>query len=65
MEHRKVMERCNAVLDEYRTIERKLRPHIVKSRPYYEERWRSSQRLNVCYYNNDDTIVFEVYLSIV
>ena len=46
-EHRRVLDRCNAVLEEYRAIERKLRPHIVKSRPYYEERWQSSQRLNV------------------
>ena len=48
-EHRRVMDTCNAVLEEYRAIERKLRPHIVKSRPYYEERWRSSQKLSVGY----------------
>ena len=46
-EHRRVLDRCNAVLEEYRLIERKLRPHIIKSRPYFEERWRSSQELNV------------------
>jgi chromosome segregation ATPase len=45
-EHRRVLDRCNAVLEEYRLIERKLRPHIIKSRPYFEERWRSSQELN-------------------
>jgi hypothetical protein len=44
-EHRRVLDRCTAVLEEYRTIERRLRPHIVKSRPYYEQRWNSSQRL--------------------
>ena len=46
-EHRRVLDRCNAVLEEYRIIERKLRPHILKSRPYFEERWRSCQKLNV------------------
>ena len=47
VEHRQVLDRCTAILEEYRTVERKLRPHIVKSRPYYEERWQSSQRLAV------------------
>ena len=46
-EHRRVLDQCTAVLDEYRTIERRLRPYIVKSRPYYEQRWKSSQRLGV------------------
>lgn len=46
-EHRRILDCCTAVLEEYRTIERKLRPHIIKSRPYYEERWHSSQRLAV------------------
>ena len=47
VDHRRVLERCNAVLEEYRSIEKKLRPHIIKSRPFFEERWRCSQRLNV------------------
>lgn len=46
-EHRQVLDHCTVVLEEYRNIERKLRPHIIKSRPYFEERWRSSQQLNV------------------
>ena len=46
-EHRRVLERCNTVLEEYRSIEKKLRPHIIKSRPFFEERWQCSQQLNV------------------
>ena len=32
MEHRAVLEECKRVMDEYRTTERKLRSHVVKSR---------------------------------
>jgi len=47
IEHRRILDKCTQVLEEYRTVERKLRPQIIKSRPYYEERWKSSQRLAV------------------
>lgn len=45
LEHKQVLEQCTAVMEEYRAIERKLRSHIVKSKPYFEERYRCQQRL--------------------
>ena len=32
VDHRRVLEECKKVMDDYRNIERKLRTHIVKSR---------------------------------
>lgn len=45
LEHRRILEECKRVMDEYRTTERKLRSHIVKSRPYFQERYRVNQQL--------------------
>ena len=32
MEHRRVLEECKKIMEDYRAVERKLRTHIVKSR---------------------------------
>lgn len=38
LEHRQIMQECEQVMVQYRETERKLRKHIIKARPYYEER---------------------------
>ena len=32
LEHKRILEECNRVMEEYRITERKLRSHIIKSR---------------------------------
>ena len=47
MEHRRVLDNCTQVMEEYKAVEKKLRPQIIKSRPYFEERWKCGQKLAV------------------
>lgn len=44
LEHKRILEECSHVMEEYRAIEKKLRSHIVKSRSVRREGvvgWRS------------------------
>ena len=35
IEHRRIMEECTRVMEEYKNTEKRLRSHIVKSRLFY------------------------------
>lgn len=38
IEHRRIMEECTRVMEEYKNTEKRLRSHIVKSRLFYSTR---------------------------